>query len=131
MSRAASFEDVTRHVDEFGDRAMLVSVTDSGAPHVVSVVVERADDRLLVRVGPGTRANVGTRPAVSLVWPPVDGGDYQLIVDGVATPTDDGVGDGEGPSAVSITVTSGILHRLAGLGGDAPSCVSLAADERE
>lgn len=127
MSRPARFEDVTRHVAEFGERAMLVTVSGTGAPHVVSVVIEVGDERLLARVGPTTRANLTDRPAVSLVWAPLPGGEYQLLLDGAASAAD-GEPSGNGVSTISIDVTSGILHRLAELPGEAPSCIALGTD---
>ena len=83
-----------------------------------------ADGRLMTRVGQRTATNLAERSALSLVWQPVDGGEYQLIVDGVAEHVDAAEGP-EGVAAISIVVTRGILHRLAGLPNDGPSCVAL------
>ena len=124
MGHAVEFADVRRRIAEFGDRATLITVADSNKPHVVSVVVETIDGRLRTRVGERTADNLDVHPAVSLVWQPVDGGEYQLIVDGVAKQTDALEGM-EGVTTISITVTSGILHRLAELPGDSPSCIAL------
>ncbi len=61
---------------------------------------------------------------MSLVWQPPNGGEYQLILDGIADHVDV-VEDGGGVATISIVVTRGILHRLAGLPDDGPSCVAL------
>jgi hypothetical protein len=124
MGRVVDFADVRRHVAEFGDRATLITVTDSSTPHVVSTVVEVTDGRLRTRVGQRTAANLVEHPALSLVWQPANGGEYQLILDGVVDP-DRAVAGVDGVTAISIEVTHGILHRLAELPGDGPSCVAL------
>jgi hypothetical protein len=77
----------------------------------------------VVRVGPTTAANIGRRPAASLSWFPRAGGDYQLIVDGVAEA--DGEPDGDGLIPVRIDVRKGILHRLAGRTDAGPTCFPL------
>ena len=124
VAHAVEFADVRRRVEEFGDRATLVTVTESSAPHVVSTVVEVIDDRLLTRVGQRTAANLAEHPALSLVWQPAGGGEYQLIVDGIAEPVA-ATQAVDGATTISIAVTGGILHRLAELPGDAPSCIAL------
>ena len=125
VGHAVEFADVRRRVSEFGDRATLVTVTESSAPHVVSTVIEVIGDRLRTRVGQRTAANLAEHPALSLVWHPPGGGEYQLIVDGIAEPTDATQG-ADGTTTISIVVTGGILHRLAELPGDAPSCIALS-----
>ena len=124
VAHAVEFADVRRRVEEFGERATLVTVTESSAPHVVSTVVEVIDDRLLTRVGQRTAANLAEHSALSLVWQPAGDGEYQLIVDGIAEPVAATQGV-DGATTISIVVTSGILHRLAELPGGAPSCVAL------
>ena len=124
MGRAVDFADVHRHVAEFGDRATLITVTPAGTPHVVSTIVEVIDGRLRTRVGQRTADNLSEHPGLTLVWQPADDGEYQLILDGVVDPggADAGV---DGVTVISIEVTNGILHRLAELPGDGPSCVAL------
>ena len=61
---------------------------------------------------------------MSLVWQPVDGGEYQLIVDGIAEAADSVEGV-EGVTTISIVVTRGILVNCAGLPDDGPSCIAL------
>lgn len=123
MSQPVGFEDVRRRVDEFGARATVVTVTPTGAPHVVSAVVEIGDRQLMIRVGGRTRENVVSQPRLTLVWQPVNDGEYQLLLDGTADsvgpPSDDGV------STVAVTVDRGILHRLAELPTAGASCLAL------
>lgn len=57
---------------------------------------------------------------MTLLWDAVDDGEYQLILDGVAESV--GEPDDRSVSSVSIAVTRGILHRLAGLPSGQPTC---------
>jgi hypothetical protein len=125
MARDVVFADVRRRVGEFGELATLVTVTDAGTPHAVTVLVEATDDRLAARVGPRTLLNLLARPTLSLLWLPTDGGKYQLILDGVAenVPREETVA----PTRISIEVTKGILHRLAGCEDTGPTCIPLGA----
>ena len=118
------FADVHRRVAEFGDRATLITVNASNSPHVVSTIVQVVDGQLITNVGQRTAANLAERSALSLVWQPPNGGEYQLILDGIADHVDV-VEDGGGVATISIVVTRGILHRLVGLPDDGPSCVAL------
>ena len=123
MGRPASFAAVRPHIERFGRRATVVTVGDTAAPHVVSALVELTGDGVALRLGPRTRANLAARPRVTLTWLPPDGGDYQLILDGMA----DGFGpvDDAGVGEVSVRIDQGILHLLAGVSDGQPSCVSL------
>ena len=53
-------------------------------------------------VGRRSAANVGSRPDVTLLWPPVDAEGFSLIVDGRGT------ADGE---QVTVTPDRAVLHR--------------------
>jgi hypothetical protein len=124
MGRPVQFAQVRHHIEQFGPCATVVTVGEAGAPHVVSALVELRDDGVALRVGPRTRANLTGQARLTLTWPPVGGGSYQLILDGVAgeisAPDDAGV------SEVAVAVDNGILHRVAGAPEDQPSCVPLA-----
>lgn len=123
MGRSVELSDVVPEIERFGALATLITVGELGDPHVGSVLVEVGDEHLVVRVGPTTAANIGQRPAMSLSWLPSAGGDYQLIVDGVAQP--DGTPDGDGLIPVRVEVRKGILHRLAGRTDAGPTCLPL------
>ena len=124
MAREVVFTDVRRRISEFGELATLVTVSEAGTPHAVTVLVSVTGDRVVATVGPRTRLNLVARPTLSLLWLPADGGAYQLILDGIA----ETVGEEEGGALtkISIAVTNGILHRLAGRDATGPTCVALA-----
>jgi hypothetical protein len=105
VSIAVDLAELPAHISRFGPSAFLVTSSTDGPPHVSSVVVTVAGDRLDVPAGRKTRANVAERPAVTLVWPGDPDGDYCLIVDGAA-----GVGTTED---LLVRPTSAVLHRLA------------------
>lgn len=116
MSVAVDIAALAERMSEFGDRAYLVTVSGDGRPHIVSVEVTLDGDRLGVFVGRGTAANLGARPAATVLWPPVPGGGYSLIVDGEPeTPVE--------PGQATIRATSAVLHRVAGAPGDGPTCL--------
>jgi hypothetical protein len=107
--------------------AYLVTISDDGRAHVVAVT-PRWDGRALIVEGLGRRsaANLAARPAVTLVWPPLEPQGYSLILDGEvsgdAAAADDpegrtagdaaGTGDG---AAAAVTIVPGraVLHRPA------------------
>ncbi|MGH9133228.1 MAG: pyridoxamine 5'-phosphate oxidase family protein [Ilumatobacteraceae bacterium] len=124
MSKSVVLDDVRHRIAEFGPRATLVTVDASNLPHTVTAIVEVTDSGLATTVGSRTRANVEEHPGVSLVWHPTGDGEYQLILDGTAEPVGDADPD-DGVATLEISITSGILHRLAGLSGDAPSCIAI------
>jgi hypothetical protein len=144
MSLAVELEDVHRHVERLGALANLISTGDDGTPHVVSVLVSTTEGGLRTAIGGRTRANLLARPRLCLLWPvpapapdaapPGDGACYQLILDGAALT----VGELDaGRAPVTLEVTSGILHRVAGTPGgpggdeaDAPSRLALDAPPR-
>ena len=85
--------------------AYLLTVSDDGRPHSVAVQPAFDGGALLADVGGRTQRNVGARPLVALVWPPVEAGGYSLIVDCE--------GAVEGESAVRLSPTKAVLHRPA------------------
>ena len=68
------------------DVAYLVTVSDEGRAHVLSVFADPTADGLVVEgVGRHTQANAAAHPDVTLVFPPRDAGGYTLLVDGRAS----------------------------------------------
>jgi hypothetical protein len=87
------------------DVAYLVTVSDEGRSHVLSVWAEPTDDGLVVDgVGRHTQANAIAHPDVTLVFPPLEPGGYTLLVDGRASVDE---------TTVTITPAKAILHRAA------------------
>src|SRR4051794_9947548 len=87
------------------DVAYLVTVSDDGRAHVLSVFADPTADGLVVEgVGRHTQANAAAHPDVTLVFPPRDAGGYTLLVDGQASVAD---------STVTIVAAKAILHRPA------------------
>ena len=87
------------------DVAYLVTVSDEGRSHVLSVWAEPTAAGLVVAgVGRHTQANATANPDVTLVFPPLQQGGFTMLVDGRATV--------EG-TTVTVAPTTAILHRAA------------------
>jgi hypothetical protein len=85
--------------------AYLLTVTDDQRSHAVAVTPVGDGEGLRVDgLGDRTRANLSVRPAVTLLFPPVEPGGYSLIVDGTATVGGDGC---------SVVPSHAVLHRPA------------------
>ncbi|MEQ1702063.1 MAG: pyridoxamine 5'-phosphate oxidase family protein [Ilumatobacteraceae bacterium] len=123
MSRTVEFADVQRRITEFGERATLITVTADHRPHVVTGLIQPIGDHLATRVGSRTAANLAERPAITLTWSPLPGGDYILILDGTAELNGDPGSDGV--TEITISVERGILHRVAELPASGPTCIAL------
>lgn len=95
--------------------AYLLTVSDDESAHVIACVPEIGDATIGCAAGKTSVRNVGSRPRVSLLWPPATFDDYSLIVDGDATAGGDGT--------VTITPTRAVRHRPAVGGGN--DCIRL------
>jgi hypothetical protein len=123
VSVAVDLEALSARIAEYGDAAYLVTVTDDQQPHVVSVRVRVDGEHLAMDVGRGTRANLTRRPTLTLLWQPVSGGDYSLIVDGtVATTTGATASGATAGGGIAVLPDSAVLHRVAGAAGQGPTC---------
>ncbi len=104
MSVAVELGELGAKIGEF-DFAYLVTVSEEGRAHVLSVWPDVTDEGLVVDgVGRHSQANATAQPTVTLVWPPADPAGYSLLVDGVATV--------EG-STIRVVPGKAILHRPA------------------
>jgi hypothetical protein len=121
MSVTVDLAGLDERIDEFGPAAFLVTVGDDGRPHITSVTVERRGDRLATRAGRRSRANLATRPTLTLLWPPGPGGAYSLLVDGDA----DAPGGDDEPT-IAVTPTHAVLHRVADAAGEGPTCLPVS-----
>lgn len=104
-------------ISAFGDHAFIVTIGGDGRPHAVSTSLRVDHERIVLLGGSTSKANAAERPTVMLMWPPVDGGPYSLLVDGDATL--------QGDDTIEVTPTSAVLHRVAGADTELPSCVRL------
>jgi hypothetical protein len=104
MSISVDLSRLREEVDRFGPSCYLLTVADDGRPHAVAVSIVWEDDALRAGAGRTTLANAGQRPAISLLWPPVDDEGFSLIVDGEALVDEAG-------ALVSISPDRAVLHR--------------------
>jgi len=102
MSIPVSVDELNEQLRRFGPIGYLVTVGDSGRPHVVSARVTANEAGLWAVVGNRTAANALARPEVVLVFGPLE--DFTLLVDGRATVMD---------NTIDIAPVSAVLHRQA------------------
>ncbi|GAB2445156.1 hypothetical protein GCM10027062_27000 [Nocardioides hungaricus] len=101
MSVVVDLADLPERLREF-DRGYLLT-SRAGLVKAVSVRAVAEDGSLLVATpGRGSVANVGTNPAVTLLFPPPESPGMTLLVDGTA------VAEGDD---VRITPTGAVLHK--------------------
>lgn len=104
MSVSVDLAALAEQVDSYGF-AYLLTVGDDLRAHAVAVRPVLVGGVLRVDgLGRRTRANLVSRPATSLVWPPVEPGGYSLIVDARATVTAPGA---------DLAPEHAVLHRPA------------------
>ncbi|MGA2529890.1 MAG: pyridoxamine 5'-phosphate oxidase family protein [Acidimicrobiales bacterium] len=108
MTVPVGLDQLRSEAAKYGDAPYLLTVSDNGRPHAVSVRVSWADGELKLPGGTRSRANATARPEVSLLWPAFEDGGFSLIVDGSAL-----VDDGQ----IAIRPISAVLHRSLGTGG--------------
>ena len=110
MSIAVDLEQLRATIDTLDRAPYLLTVSDDGRAHSVAVAWQWHEDEITCAVGNRTLANAGTRPDVSLLWPPNDADGYSLIVDATVTATS---GTGTGDNLVRLQPTRAVLHRPA------------------
>ena len=118
MSVRVELDQVREQVGACRSHAYLLTVTDDGRPHAVSLQVEWQGDELVGGVGRRTASNAERSPEVSLLWPLAGREGYALIVDGSAGVRLDG-----DRATVAVKPTGAVLHRTPEAEGDGPSCV--------
>jgi hypothetical protein len=105
MSVAVDLADLPAAIAKQIGWCYLLTVSDEGQPRVLAVVPEQtAAGSMRFDVGKSTAANVGSRPDVTLLFPPATPSAMSLIVDGTATI------DG---STVELMPTWAVMHRSA------------------
>jgi len=118
VSIEVSLQELHEQIEACGPQAFLVTVSDVGDAHLVSVVVRRDGEALAFDAGRTSRANLAARATATLLWPSrsFDNGEYSLIVDGQGETAD-------GDDVVTVHPTAAVLHRIAGSTGGGPSCI--------
>jgi hypothetical protein len=122
VSVKVELDEVRQQVAACRSHPYLLTVTDDGRPHAVSLSVEWDGDALVGGAGRRTLANVERSPEVSLLWPQSGRDGFALIVDGTAEvrPAPDAESGG---ATVAVEPTSAVLHMTPDAPGDGPSCV--------
>ena len=110
-------ENLRAALNDRGENAYLLTVSDDARPHAVHVPVRWRGDVLAADVGKRSAANAAARPSVSLLYPLRVDGDYSLIVDGTAV-----VASWAEGHQVLITPTRAVLHRPAAAPDPASQC---------
>ncbi len=108
MSIPVALEKLRAEAERYGATPFLLTVSDDGRPHSVSIAASWEGGTLVAKAGKRTLGNVAARPHISLLWPPLEPGGYSLIVDA------DGSLTGAGEAArIVVRPTRGVLHRPA------------------
>ena len=121
MSIKVDLDQVREQVAACRSCAYLLTVTDDGRAHAVSLVPEWEGDALVVGAGPRTAANAERSPEVSLLWPDSGRDGYALFVNGRAEVRVDG-----DCATVAVKPTSAVLHVTPEAAGKGPRCVPIA-----
>jgi hypothetical protein len=120
MSVKVELDEVRGQVAGCRSHPYLLTVTDDGRPHAVSLLVSWDGDALVGGAGRRTAANVERSPEVSLLWPVSGREGFALIVDGTAEVRP---AAGDGGARVAVKPTGAVLHKTPDGPGDAPGCV--------
>lgn len=118
MSIKVELDQLREQVAACGSYAYLLTVTDDGRPHAVSLPVEWAGDELVVAPGPRTMANAERSPEVSLLWPDSGRDGFALFVNGRAEVR----GDSDATRVV-VKPANAVLHKTPEGEAQAPGCV--------
>ena len=120
MSIAVELDEVRDQVAACRSCAYLLTVTDDGRPHAVSLQADWQGDELIVRPGPRTTANAERSSEVSLLWPTSGRDGYALFVNGRAEVRMDG-----DSATVAVKPTGAVLHKTPEAADDGPGCVRI------
>lgn len=120
MSVRVELDAVREQVDACRSCAYLLTVTEDGRPHAVSVDMAWEGEALVGGAGRRTAANAARSPEVSLLWPESGREGYALIIDGTAEVRPDASGEG---AIVAVKPTAAVLHVTPAARGQGPGCV--------
>ena len=118
MSIRVELDELRDQVAACGSYAYLLTVSDDGRPHAVSLVVAWDGDELVGAPGPRTVANAERSPEVSLLWPDSGRAGFTLFVNGRAEVRVD-----SDSAKVSIKPATAVLHKTPEGEAQAPGCV--------
>jgi len=104
MSIEVPLEELADAVSQRGAAYLLTTTADS-RPHVMHLRFAVNGTELRAAVGRSAARNIAAQPAVTLLWPAPDEGEYSLIVDGSAQIEDD--------ATAVINAEWAVLHRPA------------------
>jgi hypothetical protein len=102
MTVPVGLEQLRSEAAKYGDAPYLLTVSDDGRPHAVSVRVSWQEGDIELPGGSRSRSHAATRPEVTLLWPAIEDGGFSLIVDGSARV----VGE-----QIVVRPASAVLHR--------------------
>ena len=120
MSIKVELEELHDQVAACGSYAFLLTVSDDGRPHAVSLRVAWNGDELVGAPGPRTLANAERSPEVSLLWPQSGRAGFTLFVNGRAEVRIDG-----DSATVAVKPTDAVLHKTPEGAGDEPGCIPI------
>ncbi len=118
MSIKVELGELHEQVAACGSYAFLLTVSDDGRPHAVSLRVAWDGDELVGAPGPRTLANAERSPEVSLLWPESGRAGFTLFVNGRAEVRADGES-----AKVAIKPATAVLHKTPEGETGAPGCV--------
>jgi hypothetical protein len=111
MTVPVGLDQLRAEAAKYGDTPYLLTMSDDGRPHAVSVRVSWDLAELKLPGGSRSRSNASARPDVTLLWPAVEDGGFSLIVDGSASVEAD---------EMVIRPVSAVLHRSLAASGGSP-----------
>jgi hypothetical protein len=118
LSIPVELDQLKGQVAACGPYAFLLTVTEDGRPHAVSLTVDWDGDALVMAPGPRTMANAERGGEVSLLWPVSSRAGFTLFVNGRAEVRVDGEA-----KKVAVKPTSAVLHKTPEGEAQAPGCV--------
>ena len=118
MSIRVELDELREQVAACGPYAYLLTVTEDGRPHAVSLRMEWDGDDLVCAPGSRTLANAERGPEVSLLWPDSGREGFALFVNGPAEVRADG-----DAKKVVVKPASAVLHKTPEGDAEAPGCV--------
>ena len=93
-------------IARYGCNAYLLTIGKDG-PHTSNVSVHLRGNLIACSLGASAVKNIERESKVSLFWPPLEPGDYAMILNGTAIRT----AQADGAVRAEISLTKSVLHR--------------------